>query len=60
MTIKSAPIRVVLAMSTVFACGDVWWCEDCGAGGFAGREARHRIACDMRRFEQFPRKEIER
>ena len=28
-------IRVVLAMSVMFAVGQIWWCEDCGGGGFS-------------------------
>lgn len=46
-------IRVVLTLVSLFIAGDVWWCEDCGRGGFGpyrplGDAIRHRPGCMAR------------
>jgi hypothetical protein len=36
-------LGVVLTLAGVFSVGGVWWCEDCGGGGFGKHDpARHR------------------
>lgn len=41
-------IRVVLCIATVFIAGSVWWCEDCGGGGFLPYHPRwHRPGCSL-------------
>jgi len=41
------PLPIVLVLAGVFQVGEIWWCEDCGRGGFVGRAERHRQRCRM-------------
>lgn len=41
-------IRVLLCQVAIFVAGMVWWCEDCGAGGFLPYDPyRHDRGCNL-------------